>query len=106
MSGYLKRFKMMDGSTLNLSQATLPWDIYSTLTKDTLMFADNAKLRADLTGQQAKLGEKVVAWTTKPANADTLKFKVTDAEGRLQGGYLKVAEDGAYLNCGTTVIIK
>lgn len=106
VSDYLKCFKMMDGSTLNLSQATLPWNICSTLTKDTLAFEDKAKLCVDLTGQPAELGDKVLAWAAKPANANTLKFRVTDSGGRLQGSYLKVAEDGAYLSCGTTIIIK
>ena len=105
-TAYWKNFTMMGGSTLNLSGSTLPFNIYSSLTKDTLKFADNAKVKVDLTGKDVKIGDKVLTWTTKPANADKLRFKVVDGSGKLKGCYLKVEDDGAYLTCGFMMTIR
>ena len=102
-TAYWKDFTMMDGSTLNLSGATLPFSISSSLTKDTLKFAENAKIKVDLTGKVVKSKSKVLSWTTKPTN---VKFKIVDGSGKYDGRALSIEDDGAYLGVGFTLLVR
>ena len=100
---------MMDGSTIDLSARTGEWSTTSAFTGSgyatglrTVSFADNACVLVDLGARKVRVDERVVSWTDKPANFDTLKFKL---KGRPMGGLAK-RDDGLYFVESMMVIIR
>jgi len=59
-------------------------------------------LAIDLHGRALWGGERIVSWTTAPANLDTLVFSLSPAMPRVK---LMVDEDGLYLYSAPTLII-
>ena len=95
--------EMQNGSTIDLSSKTAPWNTTATGwngTGDTdgartVMFSDNATVTINLRGRTLAKGEKIVGWNEAPENLDTLKF-VLDAATAEAGEELVVTETGIY----------
>lgn len=91
---------LADGATLDLSDKAiaLPWD--STMEEKNevlqpLLFASGAIVFVDLTGRGVKVGDKVVAWTTKPDSPVTF-CAVSTNKSETIGYALAAQDDGLY----------
>ena len=104
---------MQDGSSIDLSAKSAPWDILSSLTpnastgatKKWVSFADGATVTLLLGSRQIDKTTRIVAWgnLTRPDNFATLKFN-----GVLKGNTVPLAkrQDGLYLAQGFMIIIE
>ncbi|MCQ2393621.1 MAG: hypothetical protein MJ249_04965 [Kiritimatiellae bacterium] len=96
---------LQDGATLDLSAQTGAWSTTSTGTcpTKTVTFAKDAVITIDL-GSRADAGDKgkIVAWTEKPADIDTVTFNPSkNTKGRIE-----VCDDGIYLRRGLTLFLR
>lgn len=74
---------MQDGSTIDLSARTMPLGAVSSNTTGNakLKFAANARVNIELGSRNVKTDTKLIAWTVKPSNIDTVAFSVRGHSG-------------------------
>ena len=104
LSPYCFNVTLMDGCTINLRERTDPWPI-TAQNGLTAAFADGAALTLDIAGRSFRGMTQIVAWTTPPANLNTLTFALDPVS---DGFYLlKQLEDGLYVTSkGSVLIVK
>ena len=104
---------MMDGSKIDLSSRTKPFNVVSqgyTGTGDmdgnrTMSFADGATVTILLGDRGASRVSKIVDWSAAvPSNLDTLTFRGVYADGTTHT--LKKKEDGLYNSVGLMIIFR
>ena len=96
---------MQDGSTIDLSGKSGAWDVQGKFTngKKLVTFANGATVVIDLGTRKVKTGECVVSWASRPANLDTLKFKL---KGGGQLCWLVKRDNGLYLMRSMMIIMR
>ena len=104
---YFHGCRMMDGSTIDLSERTSAIPLLSAFTNTesdrTLKFADGATVYIDLGGKKFPQG-KVISWAEKPANINTVKF--LHAPGVAPKGGFVAMSDGLYLKTGIMIFVR
>jgi hypothetical protein len=103
---YFHGCRMMDASTIDLSERTAALPLVSAFTNTdsdrTLKFADGATVYVALGGKRFA-GGKVISWDEKPENIGTVKFRSVPGERR----YAFVAkDDGLYTMSGMVILVK
>ena len=90
-AGTCESFKMLSGSTLDLSARSTPLDI----SENGISFEDGATVYLALGARPVSASTKLLSWPVgvPPANIDTLRFRSGDAVGSYR---LHVADDGIY----------
>ncbi len=95
-TGYMNNFVLLDGATLDVSGQEGTWSIESTRKADQrINFADGAKIALSIGRRRLADGEKLIGWTTPPANLSSLSF-VFDEAARAFYDVL-VESDGIYV---------
>ena len=95
-TGYMNNFVLLDGATLDVSGQEGTWSIESTRKADQrINFADGAKIALSIGRRRLADGEKLIGWTTPPANLSGLTF-VFDEAARAFYDVL-VESDGIYV---------
>ena len=100
---YFRGVTMQDGSMVDLSlrEAALPLVSAFTSGDNTLKFADDATVHVKLGGKRFT-DDKVISWTSKPANIGTVKFKSAKGEWCA----FVAQDDGLYISRGLMIIVK
>ena len=100
---YFRGVTMQDGSMVDLSlrEAALPLVSAFTSGDNTLKFAADATVHVKLGGKRFT-DDKVISWTSKPANIGTVKFKSATGE---RGAFV-AKDDGLYIYRGMIFIVR
>ena len=103
---------MMDGSTLDFSDASLDLtSVYASTTASVsdcttpgeLLFADGATVRMAFGSRMIGTGEPIIRWSAPPANIDTVKF--LSAPGEMARSFVK-KDDGLYAISGFIILVR
>ena len=103
---------MMDGSTLDFSDASLDLtSVYASTTASVsdcttpgeLLFADGATVRMAFGSRRIGAGEPIIRWSAPPANIDTVKF--LSAPGEMARSFVK-KDDGLYAISGFIILVR
>ena len=103
---------MMDGSTLDFSDASLDLtSVYASTTASVsdcttpgeLLFADGATVRMAFGSRRIGTGEPIIRWSAPPANIDTVKF--LPAPGEMARSFVK-KDDGLYAISGFIILVR
>ena len=86
-AGMIGGVTLADGATLDLSTLSDPFS----LDDNAISFANGAGITIALGSREARSGTKLVSWTTAPANAGSLSFRLVET-----GRKLLVEDDGIY----------
>lgn len=93
--------------TIDLSERTAAIPLLSAFTNTnsdrTLKFADGATVYVNLGGKKFPQG-KVISWSEKPANINTVKFR--HAPGVAPKGGFVAMSDGLYLKTGFMIFVR
>ncbi len=95
-TGYMNNFVLLDGATLDVAEQTGTWAIESTVkANQRINFADGAKIALHIGRRRLADGEKLIGWTTPPANLSGLSFVFDEAARAFYA--LRVESDGLYV---------
>jgi hypothetical protein len=102
---YFHGCKMMDGSTIDFSSRTNALPLISSFTDGakTLTFETNKTVYIKFGEYRASNREPIISWTAKPADIDTVTFKVAPGEQLCR--FVK-KDDGLYIIRGFTILIR
>ena len=103
---YFHGCKMMDGSTIDFSSRTNALPLVAAFTSSaakTLTFETDKTVYVKFGGYSTTSREPIISWTAKPANIDTVKFKV--APGERPCSFVK-KDDGLYIMRGITILVR
>lgn len=95
-SDLIHRFKLLNGSTIDLSGRTTTLELPDT---NGLFFEENATVYVSLDERKAKASEPLITWNAKP---DNVTFRT--APGTV--GTLDVKDNGLYWHVGFSIIIR
>lgn len=104
---------MLDGSTLDLSGMSGPWNAYGAVVEDmgsggALAFADNATVKVKIGSRRVSLAEPIVTFVdangevVPPSNYDTLAFRRGDSGRAYQ---VMKRDNGIYIDSGFVIFI-
>jgi len=103
---YFHGCRMMDGSTIDLTERTAAIPLISAFTNTgsdrTLKFADGATVYVALGGKRFT-GGKVISWDEKPENIAQVKFRSALGERRCT---FIAKDDGLYAMNGLIILVK
>jgi hypothetical protein len=102
---YFHGCKMMDGSTIDFSSRTNALPLISSFTDGakTLTFETNKTVYIKFGEYRASNREPIISWTAKPADIDTVTFKVAPGEQLCR---FASKDDGLYIIRGFTILIR
>jgi len=102
ISNYAYKLEFQDGAAIDVSERTSVWSLTpANGTAATATFVDNATITIVPNEKSCGL-TKVIAWSAKPANLDTLTFvKAAHSPCR---GKIRVMDDGVYLEIKGAVV--